>query len=80
MQVLRVEENTLQLGGIPPSLLSSSAVSLLCTSGNLFQNRELQDLPEYQLVREIEDSLALVFSILCLQYMERYTATKRKTD
>ncbi|CAI7996928.1 Leucine-rich repeat-containing protein 57, partial [Geodia barretti] len=38
------------LGGIPPSLLSSSAISLLCTSGiyiaNLFQNRELEDLPE----------------------------------
>ncbi|CAI8037347.1 Leucine-rich repeat-containing protein 57 [Geodia barretti] len=50
--VLRVEENTLQLGGIPPSLLSSSAISLLCTSGNLFQNRELQDLPEYQLYME----------------------------
>ena len=46
-----MEENTLELGGIPPALLTSSDVSLLCVAGNMFHMREIEDLPEYQQVR-----------------------------
>lgn len=47
LKVLRIEENTLSLMGLPPAILSDSSISLLCTEGNLFEVRELKDLPEY---------------------------------
>ena len=50
LKVLRVEENVLELGGLPPAILGGSKVSLLCLEGNLFQQREWQALPEYEQV------------------------------
>ena len=47
LKVLRVEENCLELSGLPPELLSNSKVSLLCLDGNLFQQKELQQVPGY---------------------------------
>ena len=45
-----MEENTLELKDLPLSILSESLVSLLCADGNLFLQRDLQALPEYQKV------------------------------
>ena len=50
LKVLRVQENTLSLMGIPVPLLTESAISLLCAEGNLFEMKELRDLPEYEKV------------------------------
>ena len=50
LKVLRVQENTLELMGLPPALLSDSNISLLCVEGNLFELRELHELPEYEKV------------------------------
>ena len=35
LKVLRVQENTLELMGVPPALLSDSNISLLCAEGNV---------------------------------------------
>ena len=51
LKVLRVQENTLELMGLPPALLSDSNISLLCVEGNLFEMRELHEIPEYEKVR-----------------------------
>lgn len=48
LKVLRLEENILELTGLPVSILSQSNVSLLCVDGNLFTKRELEDLPQYE--------------------------------
>ena len=50
LKVLRIEENTLSLMGIPPVILTDSSISLLCMEGNLFEIKELKDLPEYEKV------------------------------
>lgn len=50
LKVLRVEENSLQLMGLPAVILSDSNVSLLCVDGNLFTRKELEDLPHYEQV------------------------------
>lgn len=57
LKVLRVEENTLSLAGVPPTLLSDSTVSLLCVEGNVFAMRELQELPEYEQVCGCRDGV-----------------------
>ena len=51
LKVLRVEENTLELGGLPDVILTESNISVLCLDGNLFPSRELQQLPQYDKVR-----------------------------
>ena len=51
LKVLRVQENTLELMGVPPALLSDSNISLLCAEGNVFDLRELHELPEYEKVQ-----------------------------
>ncbi|XP_028294076.1 leucine-rich repeat-containing protein 57 [Gouania willdenowi] len=60
LKVLRLEENCLDLGSIPQSILSQSQVSLLSLEGNLFEVKKLRELEGYE------------------QYMERFTATKKK--
>ena len=50
LKVLRVEENSLELAGLPVTILSESNVSLLCVDGNLFTKRDLEDLPQYDQV------------------------------
>ena len=50
LKVLRVEENSLELGGVPDVILTESNISLLCLDGNLFSPRELQQLPQYDKV------------------------------
>ena len=52
LKVLRIEENTLSIAGIPPQILSESTISLLCAEGNLVAQKELQELPEYERVSE----------------------------
>jgi len=64
LKTLRLEENCLSLQSIPTSLLRDSGVSLLCLEGNLFDMKALQ-------VDGLEG---------WSQYMERYTAVKRKLD
>ena len=51
LKVLRAQENTLSLMGIPPAILADSNIALLCVEGNLFEMKELKDLPEYEKVR-----------------------------
>ena len=50
LKVLRVEENSLELGGLPDVILTESNISLLYLDGNLFNSRELQQLPQYEKV------------------------------
>lgn len=50
LKVLRVEENCLEIAGLPQEILVDSKVSLLCVEGNLFQQKDLQLLPGYALV------------------------------
>lgn len=50
LKVLRVEENCLELSGLPREILENSNVSLLCLDGNLFQQRDVQTVPGYQQV------------------------------
>ena len=50
LKVLRLEENCINLMGVPPSILQNSSISLLCLEGNPLQLRELQELPEYEKV------------------------------
>merc|ERR1712179_648869 len=62
LRTLRLEENCLSLQSVPTSLLRDSGVSLLCLEGNLFDMKALQ-------VDGLEG---------WAEYMERYTAVKRK--
>ena len=50
LKVLRLEENCIELMGVPPIVLRDSKVSLLCLEGNPLLMRELQELPEYEKV------------------------------
>ena len=50
LKVLRLEENCINLMGVPPSILQNSSISLLCLEGNPLQLRELRELPEYEKV------------------------------
>lgn len=47
LKILRLEENCLVKAEFTTNLLSKSSVSIICYSGNLFQEREFQDLPGY---------------------------------
>jgi len=60
LKVLRLEENCLDIGSFPSSVLSDSIISTLTLEGNLFTMKQFADLPGYD------------------DYMERYTATKKK--
>lgn len=51
LKVLRLQENTLPVTGIPPQVLSESEISLLCLEGNLFVEKDLHDVPGYDKVR-----------------------------
>ena len=50
LKTLRLEENCLQVSGVPQSLLTSSQVSLLCVTGNLFSNKQLEETDGYEQV------------------------------
>lgn len=47
LKTLRLEENCLQLSAIHPDILQSSFVSNLALEGNLFETKELADVPGY---------------------------------
>ncbi|XP_029454511.1 leucine-rich repeat-containing protein 57 [Rhinatrema bivittatum] len=47
LKVLRLEENCLELGMLPPSILSDSQISLLAVEGNLFEIKKLRELDGY---------------------------------
>ena len=53
LKVLRVQQNSLPLMGVPPAILSESCVSLLCLEGNLFDVQELHDMAGYDKVRVV---------------------------
>lgn len=48
LKILRVEENCLAKTEFTTSLLSESTVNIICYVGNIFQEREFQDLPGYE--------------------------------
>ena len=50
LKVLRLEENCIEIMGLPPSVLKDSKISLLCLEGNPLLTRELQEIPEYEKV------------------------------
>lgn len=47
LKVLRLEENCLELDAIPRSLLEESSVSLINVNGNIFKEKEFQEVPGY---------------------------------
>jgi len=51
LRVLRAEENSLELLGVPRELLENSSISLLCVDGNLFTQKDLQQIPGYEQVK-----------------------------
>lgn len=51
-KILRVEENCLAKTEFTPSLLVHSTVSIISHSGNIFQDREFQDLRAYEEFQE----------------------------
>lgn len=88
LKVLRLEENCLELSSIPMSILKDSQVSLFSVEGNLFEVKKLRDLDGYDQVRLTPPPWAgpaphrpvkcLRFCWCRPQYMERFTATKKK--
>ncbi|VDO68986.1 unnamed protein product [Heligmosomoides polygyrus] len=48
LKILRLEENCLAKTEFTVNLLSHSPVSIISCSGNVFQDREFQDLPGYE--------------------------------
>lgn len=48
LKTLRLQENTLELSGLPMELLKNSPVSLLSVEGNLFDVKQLSDLEGYE--------------------------------
>uniref|UniRef100_A0A8C5R5C6 Leucine-rich repeat-containing protein 57 n=1 Tax=Leptobrachium leishanense TaxID=445787 RepID=A0A8C5R5C6_9ANUR len=48
LKVLRLEENCLELGMLPQSILGDSQISLLAVEGNLFEIKRLRDLEGYE--------------------------------
>ncbi len=62
LKVLRIQENTLPIAGIPPQILSESEVSLLCLEGNLFEEKELRDLTGYDKVSSMWSCESLINS------------------
>lgn len=77
LKVLRVEENCLELAGLPQQLLEESKVSLLCLDGNLFQQKELQELPGYQQVHLAVQSYCLLIVHLYLVLGEIHCHSKK---
>nr|XP_033807442.1 leucine-rich repeat-containing protein 57 [Geotrypetes seraphini]XP_033807444.1 leucine-rich repeat-containing protein 57 [Geotrypetes seraphini]XP_033807445.1 leucine-rich repeat-containing protein 57 [Geotrypetes seraphini] len=47
LKVLRLEENCLELGMLPPSILGDSQICLLAVEGNLFEIKNLRELDGY---------------------------------
>lgn len=60
LKTLRLEENCLPVEQVHPKILIESKISTLCLDGNLFDNKQLQNVEGYE------------------NYMERYTAVKKK--
>ncbi|XP_018580169.1 leucine-rich repeat-containing protein 57 [Anoplophora glabripennis] len=52
LKTLRLEENCLQLSSIPTRILLESKVSNLAVDGNLFEAKQLSDLPGYEAYME----------------------------
>ncbi|VDM67760.1 unnamed protein product [Strongylus vulgaris] len=52
LKILRVEENCLAKTEFTPQLLIHSTISIISHSGNIFQDREFQDLPGYEEYQE----------------------------
>lgn len=50
LKTLRLQENTLELSGIPNEILADSPISLLSVEGNLFDVKQLSDLEGYEKV------------------------------
>jgi hypothetical protein len=48
-QVLRVERNKLEMGAMPPRLLSDSTVNLIVFDGNPITTRQFQSIEGYDL-------------------------------
>lgn len=48
LRTLRLQENNLEIGGIPVELLRDSQISLISVEGNLFDVKMLSDLDGYE--------------------------------
>ena len=51
LKVLKAAENILERQRVPRELLENSFVSLLCVDGNLFTQKDLQQVPGYDMVK-----------------------------
>ena len=80
LKVLRIVENTLSLMGIPPAILSDSSISLLCTEGNLFEVRELQEMPEYAKVHKSGQGWSFTSHSYTLHKRVLYITYKRQNS
>ncbi|CAH2013968.1 unnamed protein product [Acanthoscelides obtectus] len=52
LKTLRIEENCLPLSAISPKILAESKISTLAIDGNLFEPKELAELPGYEAYME----------------------------
>lgn len=48
LKTLRLQENTLEIGGLPKEILKDSLVSLLSVEGNLFDVKQLSDVEGWE--------------------------------
>ena len=87
LKVLRVEENCIASGGLPPAILRDSTISLICIEGNVMSMQEFKDLPDYETVlfmshvQKSNFSLCIVYGeILCFKKKTRLTSTATYKD
>lgn len=72
LKVLRLEENCLELGMLPQSILSDSQISLLAVEGNLFEIKKLRELEGYDKVCVFSISFALFFKETSGEVLSQY--------
>ena len=80
MQILRLQNNCLSLNSIPELLLAESCVSTLLLEGNLFEMKVLNTGRVMSYRCRFNNSQALHQLDGHEQYMERFSAARKKID
>ena len=80
LRTLRFDRNNLHLETIPVNLLTNSTVSLISYEGNRFDEKAFQGKEGYDQVNEEIDIQIDLYLSFSLQYMQRFTASRRKLE
>jgi hypothetical protein len=79
LKTLRLDRNNLSLETLPAGLLTNSNVSLISYEGNRFDEKAFQGKEGYDQVSTHSPTLAFAH-LLFFQYMQRFTASRRKLE